>query len=598
MPCTLAFRGHQDQCFGLKLLFQPEAYARLQRTKPDIFRQLARGRGMYRDGPFWWRQVLEAAGVPYTQVAPSLWRISLGPTFLSRALPLFTLTTAVAGRRLRFDSYCALHVARRQLYVYEHEILHSSRESIPDFSGGGRRLARQALGADPLHYDAEPVSLSAGGSFRIRTGDLVGRLGYLTAVHPHIEWQSTAPSVRTRLGIEADLGVEHLSVPVLRSSMDMSPLHPGSDKIAMPAARAAVTPALLRRGALWGGGGVARLVKILHALAAPPGGAAGACGGRRGAPCKLWRRRRQQVLARACQLPPGLFASRMAVFARELMEYAGGDQMTSRKHLNGALFDGGRPPWYAQALLRDMRDTIMLTWLYSVQWDHVYRGTQDAHHRVMELPSPSMPEWSPPRVVLVLGDVHGSFHSLLRNLLHMQRLGYMDSDFRLRPDVMFVGLGDYVDYGPYGMEVLWTLLWLQLLNRKNVVLLGGNHEDVGQNEVVGGMPDNFQLELDKRFGGAWSRFKPLAAQLYRTMPRALKCRVGDYQLQFFHGCGTPVLHAMGEGAVSSEMGEQIAWADVHQKAAEEASSRGGNVRVYGTDTLGELLGSSARCAAR
>ena len=302
MPCTLAFRGHQDQCFGLKLLFQPEAYARLRRNKPGVFKQLTRGQGMYREGPFWWRQVLEAAGVPYARVAPSLWRISLGPTFLSRALPLFTLTTAVAGRRLRFDSYCALHVAHRHLYVYENEIINSSREHIPDFSAGGRRMARQTTGEDPLHYDAESVSLQAGGSFRIRTGDLVGRLGYLKRVHPDIEWQATPPSSRVRLDLELDLGVDHLTVPVLKSSMDMSPLHPGSDAIKMPPARAAVTPALLRRGALWGGGGVARLVKILHALAAPepaPRAAARRASSGAGAGSRCWR-------APACCRPASL----------------------------------------------------------------------------------------------------------------------------------------------------------------------------------------------------------------------------------------------------------------------------------------------------
>ena len=583
MPCTLAFRGHQDQCFGVKLLFQPPVFERLKKARPDLIRQLHTGQGMYRDGPYWWRQVLEAAGVPYAAVADGMWRVHLGPQFLRRAMPLFTLTTAVAGRRLRFDSYCTLDVARRHLYIYENDILQKAHSTIPDFSAGGRRLTRQTIGIDPLHCDCDPISLKAGGSFRIRNGDLVGRLGYLTRAHPTPAWQPAPPKDADLIQIEYDLGLE--SVPFTRRRhMHASFPRGGVD---VPLQGGAVKPALLRRSALWGGGGVVRLAKLLHVLAP---------NNRTRAPCRLWQRRRQQVLARACELEPGFFAARMAVFARELMEYAGGDQITARKHLNGKVFDGGRPPWYAQALLKDVRDIVTLTWLYSVQWDHVYRDTRDAHHRVMELPSMAMPEWRPPRLVVVLGDVHGSFHALLRNLLHMQRMGYMDSDFRLRPDIMLVGLGDYVDYGPYGMEVLWTLLWLQLLNRRNVVLLGGNHEDVGQNEVVGGMPDNFQIELDKRFHGAWARFKPVAAQLYRTMPRALKCRVGDFELQFSHGCATPVLHAMTEGAISSDLGEQITWADVHQKDQEELSSRGGNIMVYGTDQLAPLLGSNRACA--
>ena len=79
-------------------------------------------------------------------------------------------------------------------------------------------------------------------------------------------------------------------------------------------------------------------------------------------------------------------------------------------------------------------------------------------------------------------------------------------------------------------------------------------------------------------------------QLYRAMPRALKCRVGDYVLHFSHGCGTPAIHAMGDAALSSKLGEQIAWADVHQRREQQPSSRGGNVQVYGSDVLAPLLG--------
>ena len=54
--CVIAFRGHQDQCFGLKLLFDEATFEDL----PDKQRRaLYTGNGMYEEGPFWWRQVLE-----------------------------------------------------------------------------------------------------------------------------------------------------------------------------------------------------------------------------------------------------------------------------------------------------------------------------------------------------------------------------------------------------------------------------------------------------------------------------------------------------------------------------------------------------------
>ena len=241
-----------------------------------------------------------------------------------------------------------------------------------------------------------------------------------------------------------------------------------------------------------------------------------------------------------------------------------------------------------------MQHTLQLAILHAAPWTGIYADTGDSHRRVLRLPSPAMPEWRAPSTVLVLGDVHGSFHALLRNLCHMRQLGHLDEDFRLHPRVMLVCLGDYVDYGPYGVEVLWTLLWLQLRNRRQVVLLGGNHEDVGQNQVSGGMPDNFALELNVRFSGAWPRMAPLLERFYSTLPRALDCRIGNYVLHFSHGCATPTLKAMARGPVTAELGEQIAWADVHQKPHQEASSRGGNVQVYGLDALAPLTDAQQR----
>ena len=70
------------------------------------------------------------------QVGLHVWEVSLNDEFMRQVIPIFTLTTAVAGRRLRFDSYCTLDVARRHLYVYENDILQKSHGSIPDFSAG------------------------------------------------------------------------------------------------------------------------------------------------------------------------------------------------------------------------------------------------------------------------------------------------------------------------------------------------------------------------------------------------------------------------------------------------------------------------------
>ena len=80
--------------------------------------------------------------------------------------------------------------------------------------------------------------------------------------------------------------------------------------------------------------------------------------------------------------------------------------------------------------------------------------------------------------VLFMGDMHGSVHSLLRNLWHLVTQGFLDDTFTLRnPRDHMVFLGDFVDRGAYGTEVLYMILRLKLANWDNVHILRGNHEE-------------------------------------------------------------------------------------------------------------------------
>jgi hypothetical protein len=99
--------------------------------------------------------------------------------------------------------------------------------------------------------------------------------------------------------------------------------------------------------------------------------------------------------------------------------------------------------------------------------------------------------------ILFIGDLHGSQHSLLRNMLHMAQQGYITNDWQLADDMHLVVLGDMVDYGVYGTEVIYTLLRLKLANWDRVFLLRGNHESESVTQVYG-----FNTELQKKYPGA------------------------------------------------------------------------------------------------
>ncbi len=80
----------------------------------------------------------------------------------------------------------------------------------------------------------------------------------------------------------------------------------------------------------------------------------------------------------------------------------------------------------------------------------------------------------------IRGDLHGDIFSLLAQLNKMHDEGVIDDNFRIIKDNIWVlFLGDYVDRGQYGCEVLYTMMRLALANPDRVIFVRGNHEDIG-----------------------------------------------------------------------------------------------------------------------
>ena len=77
-----------------------------------------------------------------------------------------------------------------------------------------------------------------------------------------------------------------------------------------------------------------------------------------------------------------------------------------------------------------------------------------------------------------MGDLHGSLHSLLRNLLRLYTKSFIADDWRLAPGKYLIFLGDFVDQGSYGTECWCTLMKLASINPEQVILVQGNHEEI------------------------------------------------------------------------------------------------------------------------
>lgn len=131
--------------------------------------------------------------------------------------------------------------------------------------------------------------------------------------------------------------------------------------------------------------------------------------------------------------------------------------------------------------------------------------------------------------VAIHGDIHGDIHAINRFIEKFAELGYMDKNnpFKIAADNFYIlFLGDYVDRGWYGIEVIYAVLRLKSENPDRVFMVRGNHEDLSLNSHYG-----FCYEIEQKFASknllsklnSFYNFLPLA--IYLGSPESLtpKC---------------------------------------------------------------------------
>lgn len=133
------------------------------------------------------------------------------------------------------------------------------------------------------------------------------------------------------------------------------------------------------------------------------------------------------------------------------------------------------------------------------------------------------------REVALIGDIHGSAHSLLKIIKN-----HVDDNFKIIKDnFYFIFTGDYVDRGTYGVEVWYALLRLKLANWDKVFVLRGNHENLNQNSdsKIG-----FFAELAAKYGDDQGlNYLKKFDELYKRLPLVLYLKAGDSWAQCCHG---------------------------------------------------------------
>jgi protein phosphatase len=161
----------------------------------------------------------------------------------------------------------------------------------------------------------------------------------------------------------------------------------------------------------------------------------------------------------------------------------------------------------------------------------------------------------------IVGDIHGNIDDLLRIF---EQSGYP-------PDAVYLFLGDYVDRGSFGVEVMTLLFALKCKFPEHIYLLRGNHETQPISQTYGFSAEcqkKFCMILFAEFNFVWTAL-PIAA-------------VVNASVFCVHGGLSPSLKKLEEFAKLQKPAEtlfgvfnDLLWSDPSRKVEEfEASSRG------------------------
>lgn len=125
-----------------------------------------------------------------------------------------------------------------------------------------------------------------------------------------------------------------------------------------------------------------------------------------------------------------------------------------------------------------------------------------------------VPEYS---VLFMRGDLHGDIFSLAAQLQRLLQEGVIDESFKIiNPHHWMIFLGDYVDRGQYGCEVIYTILRLSLANPDQVIAVRGNHEERNLNKYY-----KFDTEVHHKFDDPDSSKYNLINRIYDFLPAVL-----------------------------------------------------------------------------
>jgi hypothetical protein len=141
---------------------------------------------------------------------------------------------------------------------------------------------------------------------------------------------------------------------------------------------------------------------------------------------------------------------------------------------------------YDETIVTQILDLVVP--LYTMNWEPPYTNEDDDMSMILYINKPDIE-------YLIFGDFHGSLSTFIRHLLRLRSYNIIDDNGILDPKYNLIYLGDIIDRGKFGYEIIIILYILKILNPQSIFLNRGNHEEMKINKRYG-----FKDELKIQFG--------------------------------------------------------------------------------------------------
>jgi len=213
---------------------------------------------------------------------------------------------------------------------------------------------------------------------------------------------------------------------------------------------------------------------------------------------------------------------------------------------------------------------------------------------------------------IIMGDFHGSLATFVRLLLRFRKMGILNNECILQNNYHLIFLGDIVDRGVYGYEIIMLLYCLLILNPDKVHINRGNHEESKTNSQYG-----LYKEITTQFSNGYDIYTSINTVMeYQSSAILIKDPNDNKYIYLSHG-SLPAVPDSGKFKLLDSFtdfdnnlqliipniefpGEthQIRWNDVDNNKTSVFGTRGGHDVMIGEDIIREAQKRNIKISVR